>query len=173
MLRPRIIPSLLVQDKGLVKTVGFSSPKYVGADEKVLLASMTGKFSFAEGDTRDTPEFNLFFNQQASYPFYSDGIWFLTQMRRWGQIAESPEEGWYEATAKSVYRPDLYEVAAKQLVDEGKLEASAVPFGSDGYKPANADFIDGMTYDPKHPAAYIDSLKIGLKAGETAAAKLG
>ena len=30
MLRPRIIPSLLVQDRGLVKTVGFSSPKYVG-----------------------------------------------------------------------------------------------------------------------------------------------
>ena len=30
MLRPRIIPCLLVQDKGLVKTVGFSSPKYVG-----------------------------------------------------------------------------------------------------------------------------------------------
>lgn len=30
MLRPRIIPSLLVQDKGLVKTVGFSNPKYVG-----------------------------------------------------------------------------------------------------------------------------------------------
>src|SRR4051795_13748557 len=29
MLRPRIIPCLLVQDKGLVKTVGFSSPKYV------------------------------------------------------------------------------------------------------------------------------------------------
>lgn len=30
MLRPRIIPSLLVHDKGLVKTVGFSNPKYVG-----------------------------------------------------------------------------------------------------------------------------------------------
>jgi imidazole glycerol-phosphate synthase subunit HisF len=30
MLRPRIIPCLLVQDKGLVKTVGFSNPKYVG-----------------------------------------------------------------------------------------------------------------------------------------------
>lgn len=30
MLHPRIIPCLLVQDKGLVKTVGFSSPKYVG-----------------------------------------------------------------------------------------------------------------------------------------------
>jgi cyclase len=30
VLRPRIIPSLLVHDRGLVKTVGFSNPKYVG-----------------------------------------------------------------------------------------------------------------------------------------------
>jgi imidazole glycerol-phosphate synthase subunit HisF len=30
MLRPRIIPCLLVQDKGLVKTINFTDPKYVG-----------------------------------------------------------------------------------------------------------------------------------------------
>ena len=30
MLRPRIIPCLLVHDKGLVKTVNFKHPKYVG-----------------------------------------------------------------------------------------------------------------------------------------------
>ena len=30
MLRPRIIPSLLLQDSGLVKTVNFKNPKYVG-----------------------------------------------------------------------------------------------------------------------------------------------
>ena len=30
MLRPRIIPCLLVRDKGLVKTIGFSTPTYVG-----------------------------------------------------------------------------------------------------------------------------------------------
>ena len=30
MLQPRIIPSLLIQNNGLVKTVKFSSPKYVG-----------------------------------------------------------------------------------------------------------------------------------------------
>ena len=30
MLRPRIIPCLLVRDKGLVKTVGFAEPTYVG-----------------------------------------------------------------------------------------------------------------------------------------------
>ena len=141
--------------------------EYVGADKAVIANSMTGTFEYERGDKRAVPDFNVFFRYNATYPFYSDAIWFLTQMRRWGQIAESPEEGWYEATAKSVYRPDLYELAAKQLVDEGKLGASAVPFGSDGFKPANSDFIDGMTYDPKHPAAYIDSLKVGLKTGES------
>ena len=30
MLRPRIIPCILVQNKGLVKTVKFKNPKYVG-----------------------------------------------------------------------------------------------------------------------------------------------
>ena len=30
MLNPRIIPCLLIQNKALVKTVEFSSPKYVG-----------------------------------------------------------------------------------------------------------------------------------------------
>jgi cyclase len=30
MLRPRVIPSLLIQDNGLVKTVNFKNPKYVG-----------------------------------------------------------------------------------------------------------------------------------------------
>ncbi|EEE1378084.1 imidazole glycerol phosphate synthase subunit HisF, partial [Salmonella enterica subsp. diarizonae] len=30
MLRPRIIPCLLIHNGGLVKTVGFGSPKYVG-----------------------------------------------------------------------------------------------------------------------------------------------
>ena len=30
MLRPRIIPCLLVKNKGLVKTINFTAPKYVG-----------------------------------------------------------------------------------------------------------------------------------------------
>ena len=30
MLRPRIIPCLLIKNKGLVKTINFDSPKYVG-----------------------------------------------------------------------------------------------------------------------------------------------
>ncbi|MCC6827573.1 MAG: ABC transporter substrate-binding protein [Novosphingobium sp.] len=143
-----------------------ASPKYVGADEKVLMASMTGKFTFGEGDTRDTPEFNLFFDQQASYPFYSDAIWFLTQMRRWGQIAEAKPDQWYLDTAKAVYRPDLYDAAAKSLVADGKADAALFP-ASDGFRVYARKAIDGVAFDAHKPAAYAASFSIGLKDGQT------
>jgi len=146
-----------------------ASPKYVGADEKVLLASMTGKFSFAEGDTRDTPEFNLFFDQQAAYPFYSDGIWYLTQMRRWGQIAEAKPDQWYMDTVKAAYRPDLFTLAAQSLVADGKATADQFP-ASDGFRTYTKAAIDKVAFDPRKPAAYAASFAIGLKDGQTVSA---
>ena len=143
-----------------------ASPKYVGADEKVLMASMTGKFTFGEGDTRDTPEFNLFFDQQASYPFYSDAIWFLTQMRRWGQIAEAKPDQWYLDTAKASYRTDLYDAAAASLVAERKAPAEAFP-KSDGFRVYTRKAIDGVAFNAKAPAAYAAGFSIGLKDGQT------
>jgi nitrate/nitrite transport system substrate-binding protein len=140
-------------------------PKYVGADEDVLLASMTGKFTFGEGDTRETPEFNLFFDQQASYPFWSDAIWFLTQMRRWGQIPESKPDQWYLDTAKSVYRTDIYDAAAASLVADGKADASQFP-KTDGFRVYTRKAIDGVPFDARKPAAYAASFAIGLKPGQ-------
>jgi nitrate/nitrite transport system substrate-binding protein len=145
-----------------------SQPNYVGADAAVIANSMTGTFEFEKGDKRPVPDFNVFFRYNATYPYYSDAIWFLTQMRRWGQIAEAKPDSWYADTARSVYRPDIYEQAAKLLVDAGTIKAADVPFGSDGYKPASKDFIDGIAFDPHQPSAYVDSLKIGLKAGDKA-----
>jgi nitrate/nitrite transport system substrate-binding protein len=141
-------------------------PKYVGADEKVLMASMTGKFTFGEGDVRDTPEFNLFFDQQASYPFWSDAIWFLTQMRRWGQIPEAKGDQWYFDTAKAVYRTDIYDAAAASLVADGKAPAEAFP-KTDGFRIYTRKAIDGIAFDARKPAAYAAGFAIGLKDGQT------
>lgn len=142
-----------------------ASSKYVGADEKVLMASMTGKFTFGDGDTRDTPEFNLFFDQQASYPFWSDAIWFLTQMRRWGQIAEAKPDQWYLDVARASYRTDIYDAAAASLVAEGVFPADKFP-KTDGFRIYTRKAIDGVVFDPKRPAAYAASFAIGLKDGQ-------
>ncbi len=145
------------------KAVGIlSMSDYVGADSAVIANSMTGTFEFEKGDKRDLPDFNVFFKYNATYPFYSDAIWFLTQMRRWGQISESKTDEWYFETAKKVYRPDVWSKAAELLVKEGKLSASDVP-STDGYKPATADFIDGTEYDGKKPNEYLSKFEIGNK----------
>ncbi|MCA1441448.1 ABC transporter substrate-binding protein [Ensifer sp. IC4062] len=144
-----------------------SRSEYVGADADVIANSMTGTFEYERGDKRDVPDFNVFFRHNATYPFYSDAIWYLTQMRRWGQIAEHKDDAWYAETAKSVYLPDIYTKAAEMLVEEGKADKGDFPFGTDGYRAPTSDFIDGVTFDAKAPNAYIESLKIGLKNKQT------
>ena len=139
-----------------------SMSQYVGADEAVLANSMTGTFEFEKGDKREMPDFNVFYKYNATYPFYSDGIWFLTQMRRWGQIPEAKTATWYAETIKDIYRPDIWTKAAKLLVEEGNIPAEDIP-QTDGYKPVTADFIDGTSYDAKDPISYINGFKIGNK----------
>lgn len=139
-----------------------SQPQYVGADEKVIANSMTGTFEYAPGDVREMPDFNVFFRYDATYPFYSDCIWYLTQMRRWGQIPESKPDAWYLETAKQIYRPDVYLAAAKSLQEDGHLTDSDIP-KTDGFRAPTSEFIDGITYDGKQPNAYLESLKVGLK----------
>ena len=65
-----------------------SQSEYVGADYDVIANSMTGTFEYEKGDKRDLPDFNVFYRYFATYPYYSDAIWYLTQMRRWGQITD-------------------------------------------------------------------------------------
>lgn len=141
-----------------------SGKDYVGADEDVIDNSMTGTFVFQKSDVRPMPDFNVFFKYYASYPHYSDCVWFLTQMRRWGQITEAKPAEWYAETAKEIYKPDIYRKAAMMLVSEGKLQESDIPAaGYDGYRDATTDFIDGNEYDAKDPIGYLNSFEIGNK----------
>jgi nitrate/nitrite transport system substrate-binding protein len=143
-----------------------SRAEYVGADAAVIANSMTGTFEYEKGDKRDVPDFNVFYRYYATYPYYSDAVWYLTQMRRWGQITEDKPDTWYDEVAKSVYRPDIYLTAAKLLVEEGMIEEADIPWDTDGYRAPTSDFIDAVAYDGRTPNAYIDSLAIGLKTGQ-------
>ncbi|MBL4739848.1 MAG: ABC transporter substrate-binding protein [Sneathiella sp.] len=140
-----------------------SRSEYVGADPEVIAASMTGTFEYEKGDVRDVPDFNVFYRYFATYPYYSDAIWYLTQMRRWGQITDHKPDSWYAKTAKSIYLPEIYRYAAQLLVDEGHAAEADFPWDTDGYRAPTDDFIDGKTYDGRYPNAYLEHFKIGLK----------
>ena len=145
-----------------------SKPNYVGADYEVIANSMTGTFEYEKGDKREVPDFNVFFRYNATYPYYSDAVWYLSQMRRWGQIAEPKPDSWYMDIAKKVYRPDIYAAAAKELIVEGKVKAEDFPdFATEtGFRPPQTEFIDGIAYDGTKPNDYLKQFKIGLKGDE-------
>ena len=106
----------------------------------------------------------MFYRYYATYPYYSDAVWYLTQMRRWGQIAETKDDAWYDAVARKVYRPDLYLQAARLLVDEGKVDKADFPWDTDGYRAPQSEFIDGITFDGRAPNDYLQRFPIGLKS---------
>lgn len=139
-----------------------SKPEYVGADKQIIANSMTGTWEYYKGDKRPLPDFNVFFRYYATYPYYSDAVWYLTQMRRWGQITETKPDDWYLSTAKEVYKPEIYRKAAEMLIKEGKIKSDDVP-KTDGFKPATAEFIDGIEYDGRKPNEYLKKFPIGLK----------
>lgn len=141
-----------------------SDKDYVGADIDVIDNSMTGTFVFQKTDVRPMPDFNVFFKHHASYPHYSDCIWFLTQMRRWGQITSPRPAEWYAEMARRVYKPEIYRRAAALLIAEGAMSPSDFPSDDyDGYRLPTSDFIDGKRYDAKDPVGYINQFEIGIK----------
>lgn len=146
-----------------------SQSNYVGADYDVIANSMIGTFEYEKGDKRSVPDFNVFFRYNATYPYYSDAIWYLTQMRRWGQISEDKSDDWYKETAAKVYRPDIYTTAAQSLIEEGVVDPAGFPdFDTEtGFKPEQTTFIDDITFDGAKPNEYIDKFPIGLKSGDS------
>ncbi len=139
---------------------------YVGADEEVIANSMTGTFEYEKGDKRDVPDFNVFFRHNATFPYYSDAIWYLTQMRRWGQVETAKPDSWYMDIAKKVYRPDIYKQAVESLIEDGEMQASDFPDIKtvDGFRGPQKHFIDNIVYDGHYPNAYLDQFSIGLKS---------
>ncbi|TVR47573.1 MAG: nitrate ABC transporter substrate-binding protein [Puniceicoccaceae bacterium] len=135
-------------------------PEYIGADEAVLANALVGTFEFEPGDVRDMPDHVVFFRHHANYPFYSDAVWFFTQMRRWGQIAEPKPDAWYHDRARQVYRPAIFRKAARRLIAEGHLPPDYLP-ETDGFKPPDDGFIDGLVYDGRRPNDYLSRFEIG------------
>jgi nitrate/nitrite transport system substrate-binding protein len=143
-----------------------SQPFYVGADEKIIANSMTGIFEYSKGDVRKAPDFNVFFRYHATYPYYSDAIWYLSQMRRWGQISSAQTDDWYLQTAKQVFQPAIYQQAATELIQEQKLTAADFPDFSveTGLRAADAmPFIDGIVFDGRTPNQYLRQFALGKK----------
>ena len=130
---------------GVAKII--ASKSYVNAPEEVIEGRFLGDYDNGNGKTWKDPNFMKFYNDGAvNFPYYSDGMWFLTQHKRWGVLKDHPD---YLAVAKKVNQVELYKQAASHL----KI---SVP----GDALRSTIFFDGVVWDGKNPKTYADSFKI-------------
>lgn len=120
---------------------------YVNTSVDAINQRILGRYQNGMGKTWDDPDHMKFFNDGlVNYPYLSDGMWFLTQHKRWGLLKEHPD---YLAVAKQVNQVGLYKQAASQL----KVSVPKSDFRT-------TRMIDGVTWDGKDPAKYADGFKI-------------
>ena len=120
---------------------------YVNTSVDAINQRILGRYQNGLGKTWDDPNHMKFYNDgAANFPYLSDGMWFLTQHKRWGLLKSHPD---YLAVAKQVNRIDIFKQAAT-------ASKTALPKS----EMRSAKFIDGVVWDGKDPAKYADSFKI-------------
>jgi nitrate/nitrite transport system substrate-binding protein len=120
---------------------------YVNTSVDAINQRILGRYQNGLGKTWDDPNHMKFFNDGAvNYPYLSDGMWFLTQHKRWGLLKDHPD---YLSVAKAVNQTELYKQAAAQL----KVSVPKSDFRS-------SKLIDGVVWDGKDPARYADVFKV-------------
>ncbi len=120
---------------------------YVNTGVDAINQRILGRYQDGMGKTWDDPNHMKFFNEgTVNFPYLTDGMWFLTQHKRWGLIKDHPD---YLNVAKAVNRIDVYKQAAT---------ASKTPLPKSEMRTSK--FMDGVVWDGKDPAKYADSFKI-------------
>ena len=120
---------------------------YVNTGVDAINQRILGRYQNGLGKTWDDPNHMKFFNDgTVTFPYLSDGMWFMTQHKRWGLLKDHPD---YLAVAKQVNRIDIYKQAAA---------ATGTPVPKSDMR--SHKLVDGTVWDGKDPKKYADSFKI-------------
>ena len=120
---------------------------YVNTSVDVINQRILGRYQNGLGKTWDDKNHMKFYaDGNATFPYLSDGMWFLTQHKRWGLLKDHPD---YLNVAKQINHIDIYKQAAT---------ASNTPVPKDVMRTSK--FMDGVVWDGKDPRKYADSFKV-------------
>lgn len=120
---------------------------YVDAPLSAVLPRFLGQYEDGLGHAwLDTHPLRFFGDGEVNMPWLSDGLWFMTQFRRWGLLKEEPD---YLGTARQIHQLEIYCQAAKALgvtVPQQPMRSSTL--------------MDGKVWDGSDPQAYAASFAI-------------
>jgi len=127
-----------------------SKRQWFKAPAKDIVERAQGNFDYGDGrNVNNSPHLMKFWADNASYPYKSHDLWFLTEDIRWGYL---PPETDTQQLVDQVNREDLWKEAAKAIGQE-----AAIPKGT---SRGVETFFNGAKFDPENPNAYLKGLQI-------------
>ena len=124
-----------------------AGPAYLNASADTIAPRLLGQYQNGLGETWNDANALAFYRDGAvNFPYLSDGMWFMTQQRRWGLVRDDPD---YMALACRVNQVELFREAAQ-------LTGTPVPTAL----LRSSRLIDGAVWDGRDPAGYAASFRI-------------
>ncbi|MGC1309095.1 MAG: CmpA/NrtA family ABC transporter substrate-binding protein [Phormidesmis sp.] len=133
--------------------------QYFGVPAEDILERVKGNFDFGNGEVLQESPYRMKFWQtsksgdNASYPYQSHDLWFLTENIRWGYL---PPDTDMRSLIATVNREDLWREAAIAIDQVNAIPKST----SRGIET----FFDGVQFDPQKPADYLNRQPIKKEA---------
>lgn len=120
---------------------------YVNCPVDIIDQRLEGNYDNGIGKQWKDPDYMKFYSDgYVNFPYLSDGMWFLTQHKRWGLLKEDPD---YLAVAQKVNQIEIFKQAAAM---------TKTPVPKDVMRTVK--MIDGVTWDGKNPKAYAAGFKL-------------
>jgi len=147
-----------------------AASSYLAAPAEIIARALSGRLVRASGGTPEPiPDFLVFHDHAANFPWQSHSLWFYSQMVRWGQIGYSRS---LAEQARQTYRPDLYRAAlAGAGIDlprasakvEGALKTATPVASRNGAMMLGPDgFFDSRLFDPDEIESYLKSFGVQI-----------
>jgi two-component system, oxyanion-binding sensor len=125
-----------------------AQPERIGVGADVIQRTLDGRLKISpDGTMRESSRYLLVGREGAGRPDPGQAAWLYAQMVRWGQASIGPEA---LATAKAVFRPDLYDAA---LGREGATADAPDAVGA----------FAGPAFDADDIAGHLAAFKIGRR----------
>lgn len=151
----RALVAALLQAARFIDTTGnrravaelIAGARYVDTPVEAIAPRFLGEYRDGLGrEWKDAHAIRFHDDGAVNFPYLSDGMWFLTQQRRWGLLKREPD---YEAVARRVNRIDVYAQAATQA-------GVSLP----GESMRSSTLMDGRVWDGRAPAQYAGSFAL-------------
>lgn len=121
---------------------------WLNTKEQYLTGRMLGEYDNGIGRRwQDAHPMRFYAEGEVTFPWISDGMWFLTQFRRWGLLKTEPD---YRAIAQRINRTDIWKDAAQAV--GGITPPSSLLRSS--------TLMDGTVWNGSDPEGYARSFAI-------------